>query len=113
MSKDRLIGSGIVVSSLMAISCCIGPAIFLLTGASVAVLGQLSFLDPYRPFFLTTGFLLLGIAVWRIFVKKKNCTCAADKRKRIVAQILTLMGLFLLLLASFFTNIVEFFIGRF
>jgi hypothetical protein len=44
--KQKLTFAGIAFSAILAISCCIGPAVFLLTGASISFLGSLSFLAP-------------------------------------------------------------------
>jgi mercuric ion transport protein len=103
--------TGIVLSSLLAVTCCIGPAVLLLTGASISFLGQLSFLEPFRPYFLSAGAVFLLIAFWTTFVKKKTCSCPADHRKVLIAQILTVGGLLLLIISVFFTQIVIFIVG--
>lgn len=109
--KQKLSFAGIILSALLAISCCIGPAVLLLTGASISFLGQLSFLEPLRPYFLFTGAVFLVIAFWTIFIKKKTCSCPADHRKVLIAQVITTGGLLLFIISIFFTQIVTFIIG--
>ncbi len=109
--KQKLSFAGIVVSALLAISCCVGPAVFLLTGASISFLGSLAFLAPFKPYFLASGGIFLGIAVWTTFIKKIKCACPADHKKRRLAQILTITGLLLFVVSLFFTQIITFFVG--
>ena len=110
-SRQSINISGIVLSSLPAVTCCIGPAVLLLTGASISFLGQLSFLEPFRPYFLLTGAVFLVIAFWTTFVKKKACSCPTDHRKVLIAQIVTVGGLLLFIISLFFTQIVTFIVG--
>ncbi len=103
--------AGLVLSSILAVTCCIGPAVLLVTGASISFLGQLSFLEPYRPYFLLAGSVFLGIAFWTTFVRKRECSCPADRRKVLIAQIITVGGLLLFIISLFFTQIVKFIVG--
>ncbi len=109
--KQKLTFTGIFVSAILAISCCIGPAVFLLTGASISFLGSLSFLAPFKPVFITVGAIFLGIAFWTTFIKKKKCACPADHKKARLAQIITVSGLLLFIISLFFTQIVTFIVG--
>ncbi len=109
--KQKLSFAGIAVSALLAISCCVGPAVFLLTGASISFLGSLSFLAPYKPFFIAAGGIFLAIAFWTTFVRKKKCACHADHKKVRLARILTVAGLLLFVSSLFFTQIITFITG--
>ncbi len=109
--KQKLNFAGIIISALLTISCCIGPAVLLLTGASISFLGSLSILKPYRPFFILTGAVFLGIAFWTTFIKKRQCACPADRKKSHIAQIITVAGLLLFITSLFFTQIVTFITG--
>ena len=55
MKKENISSTGTLVASALAAICCIGPAIALVTGASMGVLGSLMILDPYRPWLLAAG----------------------------------------------------------
>ena len=109
--KQKLSFAGIVVSALLAISCCVGPAVFLLTGASISFLGSLSFLAPYKLYFIASGAIFLGIVIWTTFIKKKKCACPADRKKVRLAQIITIAGLLLFIASLFFTKLITFIVG--
>ncbi|MCK5674351.1 MAG: hypothetical protein KAH95_13305 [Spirochaetales bacterium] len=109
--KQKLSFAGIVVSAFLAISCCVGPAVFLFTGASISFLGSLSILEPFKPYFVASGAIFLGIAFWTTFIKKKKCACPADRTKVRLAQIITVAGLLLFITSLFFTQIVTLIIG--
>jgi mercuric ion transport protein len=110
-AKKNLSIAGSILSSLLALTCCIGPAVFLIGGAAVGFLGRLSFLEQYRPYFLAASVVLIGIAVWYTFIRKQNCSCPADRRKLAAARTLTIFGLVLLILSFFFTKIILLFAG--
>ena len=110
-NKQKLSFVGIIVSALLTITCCVGPAVLLLTGASISFLGSLSFLEPYRPLFILTGAVFLGIAFWTTFVKKRQCACPADRKKARIAQIITVVGILIFMMSLFFTQIVTFILG--
>ncbi len=60
---------GTVIASLLAASCCIGSAIFVVFGASAGFLGKLAFFETYRPYLLGVGFLMLGFSFWESSLK--------------------------------------------
>ncbi len=86
MKAENLSTMGTVVTSLLATSCCIGPAIFVVFGASAGFLGKLSFLESYRPYLMTAGFSMLGFSFWKLFIKKPDCNCREDFRARKIAR---------------------------
>ncbi len=73
MKSENVSTMGTVVTSFLAASCCLGPAIFVLFGASAGFLGKLSFFEAYRPYLLAAGFVMLGFSFWKLFLKKENC----------------------------------------
>ena len=88
MKKENIFSTGTIVASALAAICCIGPAIALVTGASMGVLGSLMILDPYRPWLLAAGFLMLGYSFFKLYIRKSACACKADLRARRVARII-------------------------
>jgi mercuric ion transport protein len=52
------------VAALLASGCCLGPLVLLLLGVSGAWIGNLTALEPYRPYFLSIAALALLFA-WR------------------------------------------------
>ena len=65
--KQQVAAAGGVVGSLLASSCCIGPLLLIMLGASGAWIGSLSALKAYQPVFvtLTVGFLAFGF--WQVY----------------------------------------------
>ena len=61
---------GTVIASFLAASCCIGPAIFVVFGASAGFLGKLAFFETYRIYLLGAGFLMLGFSFWNRNINK-------------------------------------------
>ena len=88
IKKENISSTGSLVASTLAAICCIGPAIALLTGASMGILGSLMVLDPYRPWLLAAGSLMLGYSFFKLYIRKAACACEADVRARRVSMIL-------------------------
>lgn len=65
-----------VLSSASASLCCIVPFLGIV-GGSGSLMSSVSWLEPYRPFFIGGTFLLLGFAWYRSFkaVKEDECGC--------------------------------------
>lgn len=56
ISKEVLATTGVIGAALLAASCCLAPALFILFGISAAGLTKLGALEPYRPFFIAAAF---------------------------------------------------------
>jgi len=57
------------VVTLLAASCCVGPTIFVVFGASIGSLGFLGALEPYRPIFLLIGYMAIGYSLYKLYLK--------------------------------------------
>jgi len=88
MKKENISSAGTLVASILAAICCIGPAIALVTGASMGALGSLMVLDPYRPWLLGAGGVMLGYSFFRLYVRKTTCACEADFTALTVSRVL-------------------------
>ena len=51
-------------------------------------LGVFMVLDPYRPWLLAAGAVMLGYSFFKLYVRKAACVCEADVRARRVSRIL-------------------------
>lgn len=92
MKTENLSSLGTVVASFLAASCCIGPAIFVVFGTSIGMLGKLTFLEAYRPYSLVAAFGMLGFSFWKLFLKRTDCACEADRRTRKIARTIWWFG---------------------
>jgi len=64
------------VAAILASTCCLGPLILVLLGFSGAWIGNLTVLEPYRPFFLGLALVALILAALRLF--RPTASCNAD-----------------------------------
>jgi hypothetical protein len=106
-SKGSLFGGFAAIT--LSLSCCIGPAVFIITGATVGALGRLSFFAPYKIYFLIAAGGFLAYAIFRYYIRPQACSCSADRRKRRMGQLLTIFGGVLFLISMFFGQIVRLF----
>jgi mercuric ion transport protein len=53
--------------------CCVGPLVLLALGISGAWIGDLTALEPYRPFFIGLTLLFLGLAFRRLYLVPEVC----------------------------------------
>jgi len=67
---------GGIITSVVASACCIGPVIFGLLGISSA--GLLSQMEPYRPILSVIAVLLIVVAFFLTYKKKKLVECRED-----------------------------------
>jgi len=72
--KEKITSVGGMITALLAASCCLGPALFLIFG--ITGLGFMSKLAPLRPYMLGLTFIFVGIA-WR-YAYGKGANCGPD-----------------------------------
>ena len=74
------------LTATLASACCLGPLILVSIGLSGAWIGQLTRLEPLRPWFLSVSLVALGFAYWRIYRRPPACLpgekCAAPAVRR-------------------------------
>jgi len=90
--KDSLGGSGSTalfaggLAAILASTCCLGPLILISLGFSGAWIGNLTVLEPYRPFFIITSVVALFFAGRQIFRPAQLCNpgevCALPRARR-------------------------------
>jgi len=94
-----------LLAGLTASACCAGPLILLMLGISGSWIGNLSALEPYRPFFILLAVVFLGLAYRKIFLKPKSCdtnaVCATEQGKRSQQVIFWITTLVVMLSISF------------
>ncbi|MGE4056507.1 MAG: mercuric ion transporter MerT [Vicinamibacterales bacterium] len=62
------------LAAILASTCCLGPLVLLLLGFSGAWIGNLTALEPYRPYFIVAAVLALFSAYRQIFRPVAVCT---------------------------------------
>jgi len=90
-SGSERTGSGALLvgglAAILASTCCLGPLILVTLGLSGAWIGNLTLLEPYRPFFIAGALVALLFAGRRIFRPTQACqpgeVCAVPRNHRL------------------------------
>lgn len=103
--RRGLLATGSVIGALLASSCCIVPFVLISLGVSGAWIGQLSALEPFKPYFLGITIILLGAGFWHVYFKKPELCedgsyCARPGTNRLTKTALWIATLLVLLAAS-------------
>ncbi len=76
MSESKK-ASGVLVAgglaAVLASTCCLGPLILVALGFSGAWIGNLTVLEPYRPWFIGVALVAMFFAYRRIFRSAQAC----------------------------------------
>ena len=92
-----------VLAAVGASVCCVGPLVLLALGIGGTWVGNLTAMEPYRPFFIGLTLLFLGLAFRRLYLVPQVCTpgtaCAdprTSRRQRLAFWIVAILLLALL-----------------
>ena len=113
--SDRT-GSGALlvggVAAILASTCCLGPLVLVALGLSGAWIGNLTLLEPYRPFFIGGALVALFFAGRRIFRPARSCqpgeVCAVPRTRRIYKIVFGIVSA-LVLVALLYPYVVKLF----
>ena len=113
-SRERT-GSGALfvggLAAILASTCCLGPLVLVVLGLSGAWIGNLTRLEPYRPFFIAAALVALYFAGRRIFRPAQACgpgeVCAVPRTRRIYKILFVTISV-LVLIALVFPYVVKF-----
>ncbi len=114
-SRQRT-GSGALfvggLAAVLASTCCLGPLLLVALGLSGAWIGNLTRLEPYRPFFIAAALVALFFAGRRIFRPAQACgpgeVCAVPRTRQIYKLVFGIVSV-LVLIALVFPYVVKFF----
>jgi mercuric ion transport protein len=109
-------GSGALLAgglaAILASTCCLGPLLLVALGLSGAWIGNLTRLEPYRPFFIGAALVALFFGGRRIFRPAQACepgeVCGVPRTRQIY-KILFVTVSVLVLMALVFPYVVKFF----
>lgn len=114
-SRERT-GSGALflggLAAILASTCCLGPLVLVALGLSGAWIGNLTRLEPYRPFFIAGALIALFFAGRHIFRPAQTCNpgevCAVPRTRRIY-KVLFVTVCVLVVIALAFPYVVKLF----
>jgi len=109
-------GSGALVvgglAAILASTCCLGPLVLVAIGLSGAWIGNLTRLEPYRPFFIAGALVALFFAGRRIFRPAQACqpgeVCAVPQTRRVYKTVFWIVSV-LVLIALLYPYVAKFF----
>ena len=109
-------GSGALLvgglAALLASTCCLGPLVLVALGLSGAWIGNLTLLEPYRPFFIGGAFVALFFAGRHIFRPSPVCEpgelCAVPQTRRVYKIVFGIVSA-LVLIALVYPYVAKFF----
>ncbi len=109
-------GSGALLvgglAAILASTCCLGPLVLVALGLSGAWIGNLTRLEPYRPFFIAGALVALFFAGRHIFRPAQTCNpgevCAVPRTRRIY-KVLFVAVCVLVVIAMVFPYVVKLF----
>src|SRR5260370_41764468 len=109
-------GSGALIvgglAAILASTCCLGPLVLVALGLSGAWIGNLTLLEPYRPFFIGGALVALFFAGRLIFRPARSCqpseVCAVPRTRRIYKIVFGIVSA-LVLVALLYPYVVKLF----
>ena len=100
------------VAAILASACCLGPLVLVVLGFSGAWIGNLTVLEPYRPFFIGAALVALFFA-WRSIFRPahacKPCDVCAVPRVRTAYKVIFWIVAALILVALAFPYVLPLF----
>ena len=67
----RWFAAGGVVGAILASTCCVLPLALVTLGVSGAWIGNLTLLEPYKPFFIAISAIFIGLGFWQVYLRPK------------------------------------------
>jgi mercuric ion transport protein len=87
--------AGGVIGAILASSCCIAPLVLLTLGVSGAWIGNLTALEPYKPYFAGVAIVFIGLGFRQVYFKAKPACADGSYCARPESSLLTKTALWL------------------
>ncbi len=102
-NRKTWFAAGGMIGAILASSCCIAPLVLLTLGVSGAWIGNLTALEPYKPYFAAVTLAFIGLGFWHVYFRAKpECvegSYCARPRSAIIAKTVLWIAATLVLLA--------------
>lgn len=93
------------VAAILASTCCLGPLVLLTLGVSGAWIGNLTLLEPYRPYFIGAALVALFYAWMRVYRSETECKpgeiCALPQTRHAYKIVFWMVVMLVLVALSF------------
>lgn len=70
-SRSHWFATGGIIGAVLASSCCIVPLVLVTLGVSGAWIGNLTALEPYKPYFVSVTLSFLAGGFWHVYLRQK------------------------------------------
>ncbi|MFN4277569.1 MAG: mercuric transporter MerT family protein [Ferrovibrio sp.] len=96
--KDRRktwFAAGGVIGAILASACCIVPLVLVTLGISGAWIGNLTALEPYKPYVAAVTLSLIGLGFWHVYFRQKSACVEGSYCARPQSAIITKSALWI------------------
>ena len=69
--KRKIFAAGGVIGAILASTCCVVPLLFVTLGISGAWIGNLTALEPYKPYIAGVALVFIGLGFRQVYFKAK------------------------------------------
>ncbi|MBB4630730.1 mercuric transporter MerT family protein [Sphingosinicella soli] len=69
--KNGWLAAGGIVGAILASACCVVPLLLVTLGVSGAWIGNLTALEPYKPYVATATLGLIGFGFWQVYFRAR------------------------------------------
>ncbi len=94
-SRKTLFAVGGVIGAILASTCCIAPLVLLTLGISGAWIGNLTALEPYKPYFAAVALIFVGLGFRQVYFKAKPACVEGSYCARPESSLITKTSLLL------------------
>jgi mercuric ion transport protein len=103
--KKSWFAAGGVIGAILASTCCIAPLVLVTLGISGAWIGNLTALEPYKPYFAAVALVFIGLGFRQVYFKAKPACvegsyCARPESSLITKSVLWLATVLVVLALS-------------
>jgi mercuric ion transport protein len=115
-AKDYFGSAGALASAALVASCCLGPVVFLLFGASFGALSALGSLEPYRGWSIAAAVGFWSYGFYRLYIQREpvqsgvKCDVACE-RPSASARLLLWLALGVLVVAITYPTVAAHVLG--
>jgi len=96
--KDRRktwFAAGGVIGAILASACCVVPLVLVTLGISGAWIGNLTALEPYKPYVGAVTLSLIGLGFWHVYFRQKPACAEGSYCARPRSSIITKSALWI------------------
>jgi mercuric ion transport protein len=93
--RKNWFAAGGVIGAVLASTCCIAPLVLLTLGISGAWIGNLTALEPYKPYFAVVALVFIGLGFRQVYFKPKPACAEGSYCARPESSVVTKTALWL------------------